>query len=83
VHHLSTIRQIISRWAPPVENDTEAYIAAVSKVVGIGKDTPADFTKPDLLARLAEAIFIQECGGWKFSESDLIAGIALAVAVPA
>lgn len=80
VHHLSTIRQFISRWAPPNENDTDAYITAVSKAVGIGPDTPADFTKPDLLAKLAEAMSIHECGGWMFSESDLNAGVEMAVA---
>ena len=33
-----TIRQIIESWAPPSENDTEAYVAHVAKAVGIGAD---------------------------------------------
>ena len=35
---LHTIRGIISRWAPPSENPTEAYIKHVSGIVGIGPD---------------------------------------------
>jgi len=36
-HGLRTIRQIISRWAPPVENDTESYVKAVTAATtGIG-----------------------------------------------
>jgi predicted transcriptional regulator len=80
VHHLSTINQIIGRWAPPSENDTVSYATAVSRAVGIGVDTPADFTKPDLLTALAKAIAIHETGSWLFSDADLSQGIALAEA---
>ena len=31
-----TVRNIISRWAPPNENDTEAYIISVLKLASIG-----------------------------------------------
>lgn len=30
------VRNIISRWAPPVENDTEAYVRAVVALSGLG-----------------------------------------------
>ena len=30
------VRNIISRWAPPTENDTEAYIRAVVMMTGLG-----------------------------------------------
>ena len=33
-----TIRKIIERWAPPNENNTEAYIRHVSEWSGIGAD---------------------------------------------
>lgn len=80
VHHLNTIRQIISRWAPNSENNTGAYVSAVVNAVGIGPDTPLDFTKADLLAAVAKAIATHECGGWMFSDADLNAGVALAEA---
>jgi len=78
VHHLSTIREIVSRWAPPEENKTEAYIKDVADRVGVSPDISLDFTKPDLLASLARAIAIHECGGWFFKDADLNAGVALA-----
>lgn len=31
LHGCNTVRKIITRWAPPTENDTEAYIAAVCR----------------------------------------------------
>ncbi len=40
LYGLDTIRRIITRWAPPKENDTAAYIAAVSKLSGIAPDDP-------------------------------------------
>ena len=39
-YRLFTIRKIISRWAPSVENDTEAYIKRVSDLTGIDPDEP-------------------------------------------
>lgn len=39
-YRLFTIRKIISRWAPSVENDTEAYVKRVSDLTGIDPDEP-------------------------------------------
>lgn len=80
VHHLNTIRQIISRWAPNSENNTDAYVAAVARDIKTDPDTSLDFTKPDLLAAVAKAIATHECGSWLFSDTDLRAGIAMAEA---
>lgn len=78
VHHLNTIRQMIDRWAPNSENNTEAYITAVANGVGINADLPLDFTKPDLLGAVAKAIAIHECGSWLFNDFDLKTGIEMA-----
>lgn len=52
-----TIRTMISRWAPPVENDTRSYIATVSKLTGIAPDTRIDIhdrrTMCDLTAAMS------------------------------
>ena len=37
-YKLRTIRDIITRWAPPKENNTEAYIRRVTDRIGIGPD---------------------------------------------
>lgn len=39
---LSNIRAMISRWAPPVENYTEAYICSVAQRSGIDADATLD-----------------------------------------
>lgn len=39
-YRLFTIRNIIKRWAPSNENDTEAYIKKVSDLTGIDSDEP-------------------------------------------
>ena len=39
-YRLFIIRKIISRWAPPAENDTEGYVKRVSDLTGIDPDEP-------------------------------------------
>jgi hypothetical protein len=60
-HKLRTVRQIINRWAPPVENDTGSYVLSVAKAIGVGIDDelPAD---PEVYTRLARAIVGHENG---------------------
>lgn len=54
-----TVRKIISRWAPSSENDTESYIAAVAKKLGISADQQVSDNQ---LPLLAQAIFAHENG---------------------
>lgn len=78
-HGLDTIRGMISRWAPPSENRTDAYIRAVSADTGIGPDQPLDTRDPAVMIPLAAAISRVENGvaadlgeverGWKLFES--------------
>lgn len=42
-HKLYTVRQIIARWAPPVENNTEGYIRRVCKYGGLEADNKIFF----------------------------------------
>ena len=41
-YDLTTIREMISRWAPPSENFTEGYIRFVSERSGISADAQVD-----------------------------------------
>lgn len=45
-HALSTIRQFITRYAPPSENFTDGYIRFVARTAGIDADTPIDTRSP-------------------------------------
>ncbi len=46
-YQLRTIRGIISRYAPPTENQTEYYISSVSRYSGL--DSNQNLTKEDLI----------------------------------
>lgn len=53
---------MISRWAPPVENHTEAYIRALAADTGIDPDEPLDTLDPATMIPLAAAISRVENG---------------------
>jgi len=59
-HKLRTIKSIISRWAPPNENDTQSYIDFVSMQTGF---SPSDVLLPREVGRVAWAIMLFETGG--------------------
>lgn len=73
---LTTVRAMITRWAPPSENDTDAYVAAVANYSGLSADVPIDSI--DLaLPLLVPAIIMHENGTQPYT-ADLIAqGITL------
>lgn len=62
IDKLTTIRGIIGKYAPPSENDTAAYIAAVSAQLGIGPDVAIDLTLGSALMPFAKAIVVHENG---------------------
>ena len=63
-YRLFTIRAIIQKWAPPNENNTQAYIANVSRLTGIGPDEPIGIPsdKPSRWMAVGVAMAIQENG---------------------
>lgn len=57
-----TIEKIINRWAPPVENNTSAYIKCVSAAVGIDMRTRIKWQDRVVICSLVKAMAYQECG---------------------
>ena len=57
-----TIEKIITRWAPPNENNTEAYIKAVSEAVSIDRRTRVKWRDRTLVCAIVKAMAKQECG---------------------
>ena len=78
VHDLDTIRGVISRWAPAVENDTEAYISAVTGRTGIGADTVIDLRHLPVARLVVAAIIAQENADYAYPPEVLDAGLTLA-----
>jgi len=73
-HGLTTIGQMINRWAPPVENDTDAYVVAVCKACSASPSNPYTLT-PSRLATLAAAIIHQENGEQPYSDAVIETGV--------
>lgn len=62
-HKLDTIEEIIDRWAPPVENNTNAYIAQVARAAGVKKDDTISLaTNRTLFRKIMIAIINHENG---------------------
>ncbi len=67
-YKLNTVSKIINRWAPPIENDTQAYIRAVVTITGFKADQVLTPDK-ETLRRLVYAISDHE-NGFKDQISD-------------
>ena len=73
-YSLKTIRQLISRWAPRSENNTQAYVSLVASYTGIAEDAPLMFAKEEMVKIVAamsrvengrEATMTQVEDGWR------------------
>jgi hypothetical protein len=59
---INTLRGVISTWAPPSENDTNAYIKNASQRIGIDPDAPIDLSDPVQRHLVSAAIISHEQG---------------------
>lgn len=67
-HALQTISDIIEAWAPPNENNTKAYIASVSKKLGIGANQRLNFNDSKTVTELMKAIVGVENGRNRYND---------------
>ena len=74
----TTIRDIITRWAPPSENDTEAYIRFVATSVGIRPETKLDFRECTRICALVSAMCQME-SNYKPSQAILTTAYGMVV----
>lgn len=79
VHHLRSIRQIVSRWAPPVENHTDNYIKTVAQRTGFHPDTELDLLSLDTMCAVVAAMSYVE-NGIEPDMNDIRQGFLLAFA---
>lgn len=61
-HGLRTIRQAIGRWAPPNENDTDAYVQTVARRCGVDPDAAVNWSEPVMMVSITRAIVTHENG---------------------
>jgi hypothetical protein len=70
----TTVQQIINRWAPPIENDTSAYVNAVASSMGVYPTAQIDAS---FLEPLIAAIIQHENGQQPYDPSLIAYGIQL------
>jgi hypothetical protein len=75
---IDTVREVISRWAPPNENNTEAYIQSVANKLGVSANAPIDVFDNATMVVLLKAIIAHENGQQPYTDAQLMAGINLA-----
>jgi|SRR5882672_114882 len=66
---INTVSGIISKWAPPNENNTNAYINSVATLMGVKPDTPLNMSSPVVRHMVAAGIMRQENGSGAFVAS--------------
>ena len=77
IHGLNTVRQIISRYAPPNENQTKAYIQTVAQQIGVYPDTVIDIEERGILTVFIKAVIRMENGIQPYSDETIQQGIDL------
>ncbi len=71
LYQLNTIEQIINRWAPPIENNTQSYVNHAAQIVGVNPNEPLETGEyPALMA----AITRHENGMQPYGSDQLIEG---------
>lgn len=77
-YQLDTVTKIITRWAPPGENDTAAYVWSVCEQTGFGATEVIDVYDPDTMRALVKAIITHENGGNPYSDAVIEEGMKAA-----
>lgn len=74
-----TVRNIINRWAPPIENNTSAYVTDVAKRMGVDPDIELDWETHAV--PLLRAITYHEQGDdCPVDDAEIVQGIELEAA---
>jgi len=69
-----TVQEVINRWAPPIENDTGAYVRAVAGKLGVDPTSPINATH---IPALIEAIIQHENGQQPYPAEVIARGVQL------
>jgi hypothetical protein len=72
------VRDFINRWAPPNENNTEAYIHNVAGPLGVSPDEAVDIEWRDVMHELVSAIICVECAGNPYDPATIDEALTLA-----
>ncbi len=75
---IDTAAELTTRWAPPHENDTDAYAAHLRAKLGVSEGEVIDLDDPDILTTVIETIILHENGEQPYPSELIREGVALA-----
>lgn len=75
---LNTVRGLINRYAPPVENDTNSYVNAVAGSLGVSPDASLNLSDPAILLPLVKAIIKHENGRVIYADAQITSALGYA-----
>jgi hypothetical protein len=81
--HLDTIRKLVEVWAPPNENDTEAYARCVAEESGFGIDEPLDLHDYACLRPILTAMIRVKNGRQPYTDAQIDAALVRAGVIAA
>lgn len=76
LHGCGTLRAMIARWAPPSENDTDAYLRTVCRETGFDPDAEINVQDRWVMCKIAAAMSLVE-NGVKADMNDVLVGWGL------
>lgn len=77
-HGLNTVSGIIKRWAPPNENNTQAYINSVAQATGVAPGQRIDTSDSRFMMKLLQAIILHENGNQPYGFDVFVRAVGLA-----
>lgn len=75
---IDTVQEIVERWAPRLENDTEAYAQSVRKQMGFVVGQHVDCHDWETMNKLVRAIITHENGCQPYSDAQITKGLVMA-----
>ena len=76
-HGIDSIAGVVSRWAPPSENDTARYAKVVSARMGLEPSSNIDLSDPEALRPLMKAMIFMENSTMPYEDATLDEGMRL------
>lgn len=74
---IDTVKEVIERWAPPVENNTNAYTKHVAQLIGVGANKKINLLQWHIMYSLVLAIIHHENGIQPYSAEVIEEGLKL------
>ena len=75
---IDTLEEIVKKYAPPSENNTQAYIASMARWTGLSAGEKLDMNDPDTVRKLIQGISRKEGRYTPLSEGQIMTGISIA-----